>query len=540
MPSGIPYIVSNEAAERFSYYGMKTILAIFMTEYLLMSETKATIWQHTFVMAAYFLPLLGAMLSDIWLGKYRTIMYLSLFYCLGHLVLAIWETQAGLAAGLGLIALGSGGIKPNVSSHVGDQFTQKNSHLIERVFGYFYLAINIGSLISTLLTPLLLKYYGPHVAFGVPGLLMLVATFVFWLGRNKFVAVPAKGWQQYKKEVFTAKTGRIVAKLGLVYLFVSFFWSLYDQTMTTWVLQAKRAAMVKTIDLGFWQFELLPDQVQAVNPFLILVLTPLFSFVVYPLVSRVYKLTAMRKIAIGLFITAFSFVVIGWVEGRLEAGHTMHISWQFLAYFIITAAEVMVSITALEFSYTQAPIAIKSFVMALFWATITVGSFITVVVNEAIVEPIAITRIETGAQTYLYTDNIAAVHNNHKIGMEELPGVRVETILRVGGEEGYSVDTEPLSGTYVIANVDESTGRFQLLDIDYHPVVSGLVGDVVPDLSNFTAQVNRFSGASYYYSFAVMMLVGAALFLFVARGYKEEHFIHTDREEAEALGAEFK
>lgn len=528
MPKGIPYIVSNEAAERFSYYGMKTILAIFMTEYLLMSEVKATIWQHTFVMAAYFLPLLGAMLSDIWLGKYRTIMALSIFYCLGHLVLAIWETQAGLAAGLGLIALGSGGIKPNVSSHVGDQFTSKNSHLIERVFGYFYLAINIGSLISTLLTPLLMKYYGPHIAFGVPGLLMLIATWVFWLGRKKFIAVPSKGWKQYKKEVFTAQTGRIVAKLGLVYLFISFFWALYDQTMTTWVLQAKRDAMIKSFDLGFWQFELLPDQVQAVNPFLILTLTPLFSFVIYPLINKVYKLTAMRKIAIGLFITAFSFVIIGWLEGRLEAGQTMHISWQFLAYLVITGAEVMVSITALEFSYTQAPMAIKSFIMALFWATITMGSFITVMVNQAIVEPIEIEQVQTGPQTWLQTDNIDAVTLNHKIGMEEVASVQV-----IDG-----LDTVPLSGTFVITELDEANSRFRIEDINYQPVRSFEQSS----MSSFTAQVNRFSGAAYYYAFTGMMLVAAFLFLFVARGYKEEHFIHSDRVEAEAMaeGTEFK
>lgn len=169
MPKGIPYIVGNEAAERFSYYGMKAILIVFMTQYLLMSEGTAITWIHTFGMAVYFLPLAGALLSDMFLGKYKTIMLLSIVYCLGHLVLALFENQEGLGWGLALIAIGSGGIKPTVGSHVGDQFTTKNGHLLEKAFGYFYLAINVGAFISALLTPWLLAAYGPHIAFGVPG-----------------------------------------------------------------------------------------------------------------------------------------------------------------------------------------------------------------------------------------------------------------------------------------------------------------------------------------------------------------------------------
>lgn len=524
MPKGIPYIVSNEAAERFSYYGMKTILAIFMTEYLLMSESKATIWGHTFVMAAYFLPFLGALLSDIWLGKYRTIMYLSIFYCIGHLVLAIWETQMGLAVGLGFIALGSGGIKPNVSSHVGDQFTKSNKHLIERVFGYFYLAINVGSLLSTLLTPWLMKHYGPQIAFGVPGGLMLVATWLFWLGRHKFVSVPARGWAKYKKEVFTPVTGRILLKLASIYIFIAVFWSLYDQTMSTWVLQARRELMIKTIDLGFVNFTLLPDQVQAINPFLILVFTPVFSFVIYPLLGKLFKLTPLRKIAMGLFITAISFLIIGWVEGMLEAGKPMHISWQLLAFMFITAGEVMVSITALEFSYTQAPPAIKSLVMAMFWATITVGSLITVVVNEAILEEVQITQVETGARTYLYTPQPSvsgewAVQEGHKLGTESVPGVQVL-------DEG---DTVALSGTFVIHQIDPQQGRFEVLDINNKPVSS--IGKLQ---SASVANVNMFKGTSYYYFFVVLMFAAAVLFLFVMRTYKPETFINDDRNDMEA------
>ena len=138
-PSGIPYIIGNEAAERFSFYGMKTILAVFMTQFLLdetgnsdhMSEVEATVWVHTFVTAVYFTPLLGSLLADAFLGKYKTIIGLSVVYCLGHLSLALDETRNGLIVGLSLIAIGAGGIKGCVSAHVGDQFGHENSGLLE-------------------------------------------------------------------------------------------------------------------------------------------------------------------------------------------------------------------------------------------------------------------------------------------------------------------------------------------------------------------------------------------------------------------------
>ena len=107
-----------------------------------MDNNKATQWYHLFTSAVYFTPILGAVLCDVFLGKYRTILLLSIVYCLGHFALALNETKMGLIIGLSLISIGAGGIKPCVSAHVGDQFGKSNSHLLERVFSWFYLSIN--------------------------------------------------------------------------------------------------------------------------------------------------------------------------------------------------------------------------------------------------------------------------------------------------------------------------------------------------------------------------------------------------------------
>ncbi len=403
MPKGIPYIIGNELAERFSYYGMKTILVVFMTQYIMnrsgtidpMSDADATTWYHYFSMANYFFPILGAILSDVLWGKYKTIMTLSIVYVLGHVALAVDDTRLGLSIGLTLIAMGSGGIKPCVSAHVGDQFTKAKKHLLEKIFGYFYFSVNLGAAASSLLTPVLLDKYGPHIAFGVPGFLMLVATVVFFMGRKVFIAVPPVGWKQYKNDVFSKQGKKAIGSLSLMYVFVAVFWSLFDQTGSSWVLQAER--MDKFVNLGFVKFELLASQIQAINPLLIMLFIPGFTSFVYPAINKVFKLTAPRKIIIGMFIAGFSFALLGIAQMAIVGGATPSILWQFFAYVILTAAEVMVSITGLEFSYTQAPNSMKSFVMGLWLLSVALGNFITAQVTSRLENIIVI-----GTPTYFW------------------------------------------------------------------------------------------------------------------------------------------
>lgn len=403
MPKGIPYIIGNELAERFSYYGMKTILVVFMTQYIMnrsgtvdpMSDADATTWYHYFSMANYFFPILGAILSDVLWGKYKTIMTLSIVYVLGHVALAVDDTRLGLSIGLTLIAMGSGGIKPCVSAHVGDQFTKAKKHLLEKIFGYFYFSVNLGAAASSLLTPVLLDKFGPHIAFGVPGFLMLVATVVFFMGKKVFIAVPPVGWKQYKNDVFSKQGKKAIGSLSLMYVFVAVFWSLFDQTGSSWVLQAEQ--MDKFVNLGFVKFELLASQIQAINPLLIMLFIPSFTSFVYPAINKVFKLTAPRKIIIGMFIAGFSFALLGIAQMAIVGGATPSILWQFFAYVILTAAEVMVSITGLEFSYTQAPNSMKSFVMGLWLLSVALGNFITAQVTSRLE-----TIIVIGTPTYFW------------------------------------------------------------------------------------------------------------------------------------------
>jgi POT family proton-dependent oligopeptide transporter len=407
MPPGIPYIIGNEAAERFSFYGMRAILVVFMTHYLrdssgvlaTMSEAEASTWFHLFLASNYFFPVFGAILADAFLGKYRTIFWLSIVYCGGHLALALDDTRAGLGIGLTLIALGAGGIKPCVSANVGDQFGQSNQHLLSRAFGWFYFSVNFGSFFSILLIPWLLKNYSPNLAFGVPGILMLLATVIFWAGRRKFVHIPPAGKStlptNYSREDWAA-----IGRLAIIFSFVAIFWSLWDQSGGRWVLQGEK------MNLHFMGITWLSSQIQAVNAIMVLLFIPLFQYVIYPAINRVFPLNPLRKIGLGIFVSGVSFIM-----QRLSSSRPAHrrrsspaSAGSCPAYALLTAAEIMVSITALEFAYTQAPQRMKSVIMSLYLLSISAGNLVTAAVNFAISR--LNLRLE-GANYYLFFTALA-------------------------------------------------------------------------------------------------------------------------------------
>src|SRR4051812_17523782 len=208
-PRAVKYILGNEACERFSFYGMSTILVPYMQHYLGWQRNRAESVYHDFVAAAYAMTVVGAWLSDRFFGRYRTILWLSYGYVAGHATLAAMDVAPGARAtllflGMALIVIGQAGIKPNLSAFVGDQFTQQQGGLLDRVYSLFYVAINIGSATSQIATPWLLagcafgaiklcENTAVAWAFGVPGILMALALIIYLMGRRLYAKVPPAG-----------------------------------------------------------------------------------------------------------------------------------------------------------------------------------------------------------------------------------------------------------------------------------------------------------------------------------------------------------
>jgi POT family proton-dependent oligopeptide transporter len=412
MPPQVPFIIGNEACERFSFYGMRNILTVFLIDWLLRNqvpgqaerEAGAKAVFHLFVFGVYFTPLLGGFLADRFLGKYRTILYISLLYCAGHACLAIFhDDPTGFYAGLTLIALGSGGIKPCVSALVGDQFTEENKHLVNKVFAVFYWSINLGSFFASLLIPKTLRLWGPSVAFGIPGILMALATIVFWLGRNLYVKVPPTGknphsflavvrsaWRNRSRGVrFLEGAGaehpgeavegaKAVLRVLSIFAFIPFFWMLFDQKASTWVVQARSM----DLRLGPWTFE--PSQMQLVNPALVMLLIPFTTGIVYPFFKRLgWELTPLRRMPLGIALGATAFVIAGVLNMPVAAGERISILWQIVPYVVLTVGEILVSVTGLEFAYTQAPLTMKSVIQS-FWNLTTAAANLAVALASAL------------------------------------------------------------------------------------------------------------------------------------------------------------
>lgn len=457
-PRQIPYIIASEACERFSFYGMRNILTPFLMTALLLSipeDLRGAVAKdvfHSFVIGVYFFPLLGGWIADRFFGKYNTILWLSLLYCVGHAFLAIFEHSVqGFYTGLFLIALGSGGIKPLVSSFMGDQFDQSNKSLAQKAFDMFYFTINFGSFFASLSMPLLLKNFGAAVAFGIPGVLMFIATVFFWLGRKRYVHMPPEPKDPHgflpviRSALLTklegkANIGLVLALVGgvsaayalvniptlgivaglcsamvLLMGFVGFGASLqlerarvvHPDAAVDGVRSVLRILVLFALVTPFWSLfdqkastwilqanDMVkpswfePAMMQALNPLLVMLLIPFNNFVLYPAIERMgVKLTALRKMGAGIAITGLSWIVVGTIQLMMDGGSALSIFWQILPYALLTFGEVLVSATGLEFAYSQAPKAMKGTIMSFWTLSVTVGNLWVLLANVSVKSP---------------------------------------------------------------------------------------------------------------------------------------------------------
>uniref|UniRef100_A0A3Q3EU96 Solute carrier family 15 member 1b n=1 Tax=Labrus bergylta TaxID=56723 RepID=A0A3Q3EU96_9LABR len=375
-PISIFFIVVNEFCERFSYYGMRAVLVLYFKYFLKWDDDLATTIYHTFVAFCYLTPILGAIIADSWLGKFKTIVYLSIVYTLGQIVMAISAIHditdtnkdgipenmsfhvALSMVGLSLIALGTGGIKPCVAAFGGDQFQDHQEKQRSTFFSIFYLSINAGSLLSTIITPMLRAQecgiYSQQkcypLAFGVPAALMVVALIVFIIGSGMYNKTAPQGnilvkvckciafairnryrhrysqfsqrthwmdWADEKYDKLLIAQVKMVVKVLFLYIPLPMFWALFDQQGSRWTLQAT------TMDGDFGLLTIQPDQMQTVNPILILVLVPIMDSVIYPLISKCkLNFTPLKKMTVGMFLAALAFIAAALVQLQIDVSVT--------------------------------------------------------------------------------------------------------------------------------------------------------------------------------------------------------------------------
>ena len=310
-PIGFWFIFWGEFAERCSYYGMRAILVLYMEKQLGFGEANAGTYSAFFFAACYFLPLLGGYLADNFFGKYNIIVGFSIPYILGHVILGI-ESPVYLAIALVLLAMGAGVIKPNISALMGMTYDQQRpgqEQLRSTAFAMFYLSINIGATLGALVVPWLRTHYSYWLAFLFPAALMVVAFLFFALGKK-----------HYAKEVIVRKKKtpeefmlqwQVLGRIGGLFLLVMFFWAIFDQASITWIFFGD-----KYMDLNVFGHQFEPDQIQALNPVLIVALLPGITYLWTVLARRGITVRATDKMVVGFLLTALCMAVMAYAGFR--------------------------------------------------------------------------------------------------------------------------------------------------------------------------------------------------------------------------------
>mmetsp|Transcript_12692 Transcript_12692/g.19127 ORF Transcript_12692/g.19127 Transcript_12692/m.19127 type:complete len:584 (-) Transcript_12692:181-1932(-) len=456
-PSTVVAILLTETAEKFSYYGFRAILVLYLTKQLNFTESTAISLFAYMTSFATLMPLFGAVISDGYLGKYMTILIFSSIYAVGIGIL----TGAAYASdvtftfiGLFLICVGTGGIKPCVSPFGADQLNNvsrndgANEQLVQKYFSYYYLGVNVGALASFLLMPSIRARFGFSAAFFSSASFMIFALVVFVSKKSEYVmikpgdtnhlSVDADGMQRqgtkltnvmriYIRMVKIELISRILCNRGGIYyrtnvnagetdrvgdedrdtttqngfhgmsqqevtdakevlrvlpVLAAFpaFWMLYDQLGSVWTLQANNMNL----------HGIQPEQLGVLNPLLILVFIPLFDQHIYPWCQRRgWSIEPLRRMACGMLLIAISFFMSGLLEAAVEKGdsqanaveaagnngdgYRIDIWWQVPQIIVISTAEILVSVTGLEFVYANSPHSMKSVIMAMYSLTFCIG-----------------------------------------------------------------------------------------------------------------------------------------------------------------------
>src|SRR5262245_53046240 len=439
-PTAIWFFFWGEFAERASFYGMRAILPLYLTTVLGYSDADGGERYYWFKMAAYFLPLLGGIVADRWLGRYWTIVGFSVPYVLGHFVLGIEDRFWCMIALFALLAPGTGVIKPNISSLLGETYDQQRpgqDSLRVSGFQYFYFAINVGALISMFVVPIIRTKYSYATAFQFPAWLMVGALAIFALGkpfyakepqhRNK---TPAERQEQnatlglfgvivalllwylaLKFEwasavllaafalaivaaavkvyfMFTPDMRATLARLFGVFGLIVLWWVAYEHNDSIWVFFARDYMHHNdtTFTVPAWLpdwlgggtlYEPKADSYQYINSLFVLIFIPLFNVIFRVIDPDMKVFTSVKKILIGLLVTAASSGTMMYAA-YLTNGGTDKVSalWLVVAYIVLTAGEVLVYGTMLDLSYAAAPKSMKGFITACFLLTNTLGNLI--------------------------------------------------------------------------------------------------------------------------------------------------------------------
>jgi POT family proton-dependent oligopeptide transporter len=396
-PRGLTYLFTTEMWERFSYYGMRSLLVLYMVRYLLNPGTVDTVIGFPMLRGAlegvfgpldiqplasqiyglytafvYLTPIFGGYLADRWLGQRRTVIIGAVLMALGHFMMAF--ESLFLFALLALI-LGNGAFKPNISTQVGRLYAPGDQRR-DRAYSVFYVGINLGAFFSPLVCGTLGEEMGWGYGFSAAGIGMVIALIVYLFALRILPPdEPSLARAGVARMRLTREERRGITALLLLFIPVTLFWAGYEQQGNTIALWAD-SATDRAIDLGFWQATIPTTWFQSFNPFMIFAFTPFVVALWRRQAARNAEPTTVTKIAIGCFGVALANLIMAYAAWHTGAEGKASWLWLFAYFAVITLGELYLSPTSLSLVTKIAPASIVSLMMGVWLATSFAGNFL--------------------------------------------------------------------------------------------------------------------------------------------------------------------
>ena len=391
-PKGLAFLFATEMWERFSYYGMRALLVLYMVDYLLLPEHASQVSglaalkralerlfgplgpqpfaSHIYGLytgLVYLTPIFGGLLADRWLGRRRTVALGAALMVLGHFVMASEEL---FLLALLLLIFGNGFFKPNIVTQVGGLYAPADARR-DRAYSIFYVGINIGAFFSPLVAGSLGERVGWGYGFASAGVGMTIGLATYLIGLRRLPKDAERAQQRAASDPAALR----LALLGLALLFVpgALFWGAYEQQGNTIVLFAERFTD-RGVSLFGWRAEIPITWFQAFNPLMVFLFTP-------PLVAwwawlsrKGCEPSTLAKLAIGCFGVALGYLVLALAAFAGGGGKASWL-WLLVYFAVITASELFFSPISLSLVSRIAPASARSVVMGLWLASSFVGNF---------------------------------------------------------------------------------------------------------------------------------------------------------------------
>ena len=394
-PKGLTFLFTTEMWERFSYYGMRTLLVLYMVKHLLQPGQAETVIGYGAIKGGleflfgplgvqplsshiyglysafvYLTPVIGGLIADRWLGQRRTVIVGATLMAIGHFMMAFEHL---FLFALFVLILGNGAFKPNISTQVGGLYAPGDPRR-DRAFSIFYVGINIGAFFSPLVCGTLGEAYGWHYGFAAAGIGMLIGTLIY-----------AAGWSTLPPDDRTLRANapripldrdewRRILALAVLFLPVALFWATYEQQGNTIALWAD-AQTDRSVNLLIWQGQIPVTWFQAFNPFMIFAFTPLVIALWAWQARRGREPSTVVKMGLGCFGLALANLVLLLAAWQSGAGQASWL-WLLLYFAIVTIGELYLSPIGLSLVTKVAPARVVSMVMGMWLATSFAGNFI--------------------------------------------------------------------------------------------------------------------------------------------------------------------